>query len=70
MIDVLLIIDNWPFCHWQVPPFGADILREVMVRRKREEMELQKMERARRIAYQEELDVRIFEEELQVCVYT
>lgn len=49
----------------KVPPYGAEEVREVIFRRKREEMERVREERARREAYQAELDRKIFEEELK-----
>ena len=48
----------------KVQPYGADEVREVILRRRREELERQREERARREVYQEELDRKIFEEEL------
>jgi len=48
-----------------VEPYGADILREVMVQRAREEMQRQEEERIRREAYNRAFDIKVFEEELE-----
>ena len=48
-------------------PYGAEEVREVIFRRKREEMERVREERARREAYTE-LDRKIFEEELKASL--
>ena len=49
----------------KVEPYGAEELREVMVHRKQLEQTRQREERLRRQAYQESLDVKVFEEELE-----
>jgi thiol-disulfide isomerase/thioredoxin len=49
----------------KVEAYGGDEVREVILRRKREELEKQREDRARREAYAAELDRRIFEEELK-----
>jgi hypothetical protein len=49
----------------KVEPFGADVLREVMIKRKQIELQKQKEERLRRQAYKDALDVKVYEEELE-----
>mmetsp|Transcript_2417 Transcript_2417/g.3236 ORF Transcript_2417/g.3236 Transcript_2417/m.3236 type:complete len:3692 (+) Transcript_2417:353-11428(+) len=49
----------------KIEAYGGDEVREVILRRKREELEKQREDRARREAYAAELDRRIFEEELK-----
>ena len=49
----------------KVEPYGADVIREAMVWRKRELLAKAREEKARRLAYEEALDVKIFEEELR-----
>ena len=50
---------------FQVEPFGADELREVMVGRRRRELERQRLEQARRAAQRAAMDLRLYREELQ-----
>jgi hypothetical protein len=50
-----------------VQPFGNNVLREVVLRRKREDMEKARVEKARMEANTIELDRKIFEEELIAC---
>ena len=50
--------------HISIEPYGADELRTVIARRKRDTIEVAKLDRLRRQTHQEELDVKIFEEEL------
>jgi hypothetical protein len=49
----------------KIDPFGADELRNIMVRRRRLEIERQREELARRTAQQADLDIKLFREELQ-----
>ena len=49
----------------KVEPFGAEVLREVMIKRKQIELQQQKEERLRRQAYKDALDVKVYEEELE-----
>jgi hypothetical protein len=49
----------------KIEPFGADEVREVMVRRKRDEIDRQREDKARREAFAADLDRKIFEEELK-----
>eukprot|EP00457_Paulinella_chromatophora_P000666 gb/GEZN01000666.1/.p1 GENE.gb/GEZN01000666.1/~~gb/GEZN01000666.1/.p1 ORF type:complete len:1255 (+),score=253.94 gb/GEZN01000666.1/:412-3765(+) len=51
----------------KVEPYGADELRGVQIRRKKEEFALQRQERARRTAYETALDMKLFQEELRAC---
>ncbi len=48
----------------KVEPYGAELLREVIVHRRQAELLRVKEERAHLIAYKEALDVKVFEEEL------
>jgi len=49
----------------KVEPYGAEVLREVMIKRKQLELQRQKEERLRRQAYKDALDVKVYEEELE-----
>ena len=49
----------------KVEPYGAEILREEMIKRKQIEIQKQKEERLRRQAYKDALDVKVYEEELE-----
>jgi len=49
----------------KIEPYGAEEIREVMVRRKQLEILRIKEERLRRQAYADSLDVKVFEEELE-----
>eukprot|EP00808_Paulinella_micropora_P006835 g75373.t1 len=49
----------------KVEPYGIDELREVQVRRRKEQFELQRLERQRRSAYETALDMKLLEEELR-----
>jgi WD40 repeat protein len=49
----------------KVAPYGAEEIREMMIKRKQNEMIRQRDERIRRQQYKENLDIRIFEEELE-----
>jgi hypothetical protein len=49
----------------KVKPYGAEEIRDMLIKRKQEEMIRQRDERIHKQKYQEELDVRIFEEELE-----
>ena len=49
----------------RVEPYGAEEIREEMVRRKQAEQARVREERIRRQAYKEQLDVKVFEEELE-----
>jgi hypothetical protein len=49
----------------KVEPFGAEELREIMIRRKQAEMARLREDRIRRQAYKDALDVKVFEEELE-----
>ena len=49
----------------KIEPFGADILREVMVARKKEGMLRQREDRKQQQAFQQALDIKVFEEELK-----
>jgi hypothetical protein len=53
----------------KVEPFGADELREVMVGRRRRELDRQRLEAARRSAQQAAMDLRLYREELQVPLF-
>lgn len=48
----------------KVEPYGAELLREVIVHRRQAELLRVKEERAHLVAYKEALDVKVFEEEL------
>ena len=45
----------------KVEPYGADEIREVLVKRKQEEQNRHKQERLRLQAYKESLDIKLFE---------
>jgi len=49
----------------KVEPFGADQLREIITARRRETSVRQRKDRARRQAYQQALDIKVFEAELR-----
>jgi hypothetical protein len=49
----------------RVEPFGAEEIREVMVRRKQQEQQRKVEERLRRQEYKDQLDAKVFEEELE-----
>jgi hypothetical protein len=49
----------------KVEPFGADELREIMVARRRRELDRQLVEQTRRAAQHAEADLRLYREELQ-----
>mmetsp|Transcript_74196 Transcript_74196/g.197960 ORF Transcript_74196/g.197960 Transcript_74196/m.197960 type:complete len:3050 (-) Transcript_74196:601-9750(-) len=49
----------------KVEPYGADELREVMVMRRKRELDRQRLEQARRAAQQAAMDLRVYREELQ-----
>ena len=49
----------------KIEPFGADELRAIMVGRRKMEMERQREELARRTAQQADLDIKLYQEELQ-----
>ena len=49
----------------RVEPFGAEEIREVMVRRKQQEQQRKVEERLRRQGYKDQLDAKVFEEELE-----
>ena len=51
----------------KVEPYGADELREVMVGRRRRELDRQRLEQARRAAQQAAMDLRLYREELQAA---
>eukprot|EP01033_Poteriospumella_lacustris_P010457 gene10460-7435_t len=51
--------------HIKVEPFGAEELREIILRRKQQEQIRQREERIRKQAYKDALDIKIFEEELE-----
>ena len=51
----------------KVEPYGAEELREIMVRRRQAEQQQLKEERLRKAAYLEALDVKVFAEELEAC---
>jgi hypothetical protein len=48
----------------KVEPYGAEALRELMTKRKRQELETQRQEKLRRAAYAAALDIKIFQDEL------
>lgn len=49
----------------KVPPYNADEIREVLAKRQQKERALAAADKARRDAYREALDIKIFEEELE-----
>lgn len=49
----------------KVEPYGAEVLREIMVQRKQQEQARIREERLRKQAYHDALDVKVFEEELE-----
>ena len=49
----------------KIEPYGAEELREIMVRRKQAELARLREERLRRQAYKDTLDMKVFEEELE-----
>ena len=49
----------------KVEPFGAEVLREIMVQRRQAEQARIREERQRKQAYHDALDVKVFEEELE-----
>jgi Ca2+-binding EF-hand superfamily protein len=51
--------------HIKVEPYGAEELREIILRRKQAEQIRQREERLKKQAYKDALDIKIFEEELE-----
>lgn len=49
----------------KVPPYGADELRAVIIRRKKEQAEKDRAEKLRQEAYEASLDVKIYADELE-----
>jgi hypothetical protein len=49
----------------KIEPYGAEVLREIMVQRKQQEQARIREERLRKQAYHDALDVKVFEEELE-----
>ncbi len=49
----------------RVEPFGAEVIPEVMVRRKQQEQQRKVEEHLRRQEYKDQLDAKVFEEELE-----
>ena len=48
----------------KIEPYGGEVLREIIVQRRQAELLRMKEERAHLMAYKEELDIKVFEEEL------
>jgi hypothetical protein len=57
------VVDRTPIA--KVEPFGAEELRDIMIRRRQADMARLKEERIRKQAYKDALDVKVFEEELE-----
>ena len=53
----------------KVEPYGADEIREVLVKRKQEEQNRHKQERLRLQAYKESLDIKLFEVRIMTTFY-
>jgi hypothetical protein len=56
---------NTKFNFEKIPPYGAEELREIIIRRKQEEQQRLREDKLRKAAYQQALDTQIFEDELE-----